>query len=207
MFKIASLSLLLILSLNSLTAQIVFIPGPPLETSSSRETGFLPGKKFPIYNTINSYNFNGLTLRVEVMDKRGRLNLKKVECSYMPIGNYSDLAEPEFMLKFMDYVSTVFKQANIRIDSTSENVLQLKLEAIDCRLIGFGEITAHGLCQMSVVYQGDEKTYCVDMTDKDKHAPIPSNSVITRKTGIRVMGSAAIREVLEQFLTDLKTKE
>ena len=76
--------------------------------------------------------------------------------------------------------------------------------ALDARLIGFGSITAHGLCKMSIVWKGNTHNYCVDITDKDPHSPISSHAFVTRKTGTRVIASAAIREVVEKIITDLE---
>lgn len=84
--------------------------------------------------------------------------------------------------------------------------MEITLEAIDSRLIGFGKIVAHGLCQIKVNYDNKIKVYCIDLTDADKNAAISSNSFVTRKTAIRVMGSAAVREVLEQLLIDLRNQ-
>jgi len=41
------------------------------------------------------------------------------------------------------------------------------LEAIDSRLIGFGYIKIHGLCQIKVKYKGFNKTYCIDIKDHE----------------------------------------
>ncbi len=187
-------------------SQILIVPTGMAGASLMPETGFLPGKKFPIYKTIQKFNFNGLTLKVEIIDKRSRLNLEKIECSSIPLNNLTELHDQHFILKFGQYVDSIFTQANITIDSSSSNKMEITLEAIDSRLIGFGKIVAHGLCQIKVNYDNKIKVYCIDLTDADKNAPISSNSFVTRKTAIRVMGSAAVREVLEQLLIDLRNQ-
>ncbi|MEO6453809.1 MAG: hypothetical protein ABIN97_07060 [Ginsengibacter sp.] len=57
---------------------------------------------------------------------------------------------------------------------------------------------------MKINFKNISKTYCIDITDKDKHSPIGGNAFVTRKTATRVITSAAIREVIEQFLSDFK---
>jgi hypothetical protein len=83
--------------------------------------------------------------------------------------------------------------------------LQIKLEGIDSRLIGFGYIRVHGLCQMKIKYKGITKTYCIDITDADQNSPISSYAFVSRLTATRILASASIREVIEQFFVDLKT--
>jgi hypothetical protein len=185
-------------------AQVVFIPTGLIGAVVTSETGFLPGKKFKTYKTINQYDFHELTLRVEIIDNRISLNLKKINCSDVPIENLTEFNEKRFIYEFGEYVDSIFKQANIKIDSMATNKVEISLEAIDSRLIGFGKIVAHGLCQLKIDYNGVSKIYCTDITDSNKNAPISSNSFVTRKTAIRLMGSASIRESLEQFLIDLK---
>jgi hypothetical protein len=84
------------------------------------------------------------------------------------------------------------------------DVLKVNLEALDARLVGFGSITAHGLCMVSTEWKGDIHHYCVDITDKDPHSPISSHAFVTRKTGTRVIASAAIREILEKVMSGVR---
>ena len=46
---------------------------------------------------------------------------------------------------------------------------------------------------------------CIDITDADKNSPISPNAFVTRKTATRIMASASIREIIEQFFIDFKT--
>lgn len=104
-----------------------------------------------------------------------------------------------------EYLDTLLRQASAVIDSTSTDTIQVGLEGIDSRLIGFGNIRVHGLCQMKIKFHGKTKTYCTDITDADKHSPVSSNAFVSRLTATRILTSAAIREVFEQFFMDLKT--
>ena len=167
------------------------------------EYGYLPGERFPFYQTIKKYDLKGLTIRVELFDDRRKLDLININCSPLPIENISEFAESKTIYKFAQYIDTLLNQANAVLDSTSRDLIEIRLEAIDSRLIGFGYIKIHGLCQMKVKYKGLNKTYCIDIKDGDENSPLGGNAFVTRKGGTRVMGSASIREVLEQFIADL----
>lgn len=169
------------------------------------EHGFLAGKKFTFYPTIDKYNFSEMSLRIEIEDKRNELKVKTLKCSSVEISNKSEFVGNYGTSKVYEYFQFLLPQSGIRIEQTSNEVLKTELIALDCRLFGFGEITAHGLCEMKITYKNISKTYCIDITDKDKHCPISSNSWVTRKTATRIMTSAAIREVIELFLIDLKS--
>lgn len=170
------------------------------------EHGFLPGRKFPIYPAINSFDFKDKTYRVELIDDRFNLNLEKIECSTLSIENTSELSSHQTIFKLKEYVDSLFSQANLKIDSSSNEKIEIRLQAIDSRLIGFGKIKVHGLCQLKISMGSSEEVYCCDIVDGDKNAPLGSNSVVTRKTASRFMASASIRECLEKFLHDLKEK-
>ena len=179
---------------NSLYGQVVVIPifaggnGMP-------EHGFLPGKKFPLYSTLKKYDFKNLKLRVELYDDRENLRLNKVECSALEFTNTSEFASPSCIYKIEQYLDTLLSQNGANVDSTSNNILQVRLEGIDTRLIGFGKIKVHGLCQMKFNYHDFSKTYCIDIVDGDKNSPLGSNAFVTRKTATRYLTSAAIRDI------------
>ncbi len=168
------------------------------------EHGFLPGKKFPTYPTINQFDFQDLKLKVTLYNDRDEKKLTKINCSQIVLNNETELNADQGTVKVWDYLNTLFLQSKISIDTTSINELEIRLTALDCRLIGFGQIAVHGLCQMEIKYKGISKTYCTDIEDGDKNAPLSKTSFVSRKTATRYMASAAIRETVEKFLTDLK---
>ena len=159
-----------------------------LEKTVTPEHGFLPGKKF----------------RLVLYDQRDSLRLEHPACSNMEINNKSEFAGQEGTGIVVAYFQHLFPQAGIVLDSTATDTLHVYLEALDSRLIGFGTITPHGLCQMRVRGAGIAKSYCVDITDEDPHSPISKNAFVTRKTATRVIQSASIREAIEQFFVDLQ---
>jgi hypothetical protein len=188
--------------------QIIVFPIPVGVISKAMpEHGFLPGKKFKLYPTIDKYDFSELKVRIELFDDRPLANLNKTECSEMQFTNSSEFESPGTIYKVKEYLDTLLRQTGAVIDSTSTDTIQVRLEGIDSRLIGFGNVRVHGLCQMKIKYHGKTNTYCTDITDADKHSPISKNAFVTRLTATRIMTSASIREVIEQFFVDLKTSK
>lgn len=186
-------------------SQVVIIyPVAPIGQAVMPEHGFLPGKKFQFYPTIEKYDFSGTRIRVELSDYRDSLKIIRLDCSQTELNNKSEYAGQAGTFTVHQYFQQIFSQAGIQIDSAAQDTLKIELQALDSRLIGFGSITAHGLCQMKIDFKDISKNYCSDITDKDKHSPISRNALVTRKTATRIITSAAIREVIEQFLSDLK---
>ena len=188
--------------------QIIVFPIPVGVISKAMpEHGFLPGTKFKLYPTIDKYDFSELKVRIELFDDRPLVKLNKTECSEMQFTNTSEFESPGTIYKVKEYLDTLLRQAGAVIDSTSRDTIQVRLEGIDSRLIGFGNVRVHGLCQMKIKYHGKTNTYCTDITDADKHSPISKNAFVTRLTATRILTSASIREVIEQFFMDLKTNK
>ncbi len=200
--------LIIILSLlftETITAQVYPLLLFAAGAAASQEHGFLPGKKFKFYPTIGSYDFKGLRIRAEVYDDREIVKLKKVNCSDIEFTNTSEFDNPACIYKVGQYLDSLFTKTGAVLDETSSDTLQVRLEGIDARLIGAISIRAHGLCQVKIKYHTIEKTYCIDITDADPHSPIGPKALVTRKTATRIIASAAIREVIEQFFIDLKS--
>jgi hypothetical protein len=204
--KKVMLGLFLLLSVTAAEAQgtIAIIVTFAAVPGMGSEHGFLPGKKFKFYPATGKYDLGGKRLRVELHDERDSLKLKQVECSPVGMTNTSEFEGPYGAYVVENYIDTLFGPAGVVLDTTATDVLKVDLEALDARLIGVGSITAHGLCMVSTEWKGIIHHYCVDITDKDPHSPISSHAFVTRKTATRVIASAAIREVLEKVMTDLK---
>ena len=167
------------------------------------EYGFLPGKKFPSYSTVDKYDFKNIKLKVVLYDNRDSLKLVKLNCSVVEINNKTELKGDQGTAKVWDYLNKLFLESNIIIDKEASEEVQICLTALDCRLIGFGQIAVHGLCQMEFKYKRITKTYCTDIEDGDKNAPLSKTSFVTRKTATRYMASASIKETIEKFLKEL----
>lgn len=167
------------------------------------EHGFLPGKKFKFYPTINKYDFSGLKLRLELFDTRNLQKIKKVSCSDLKFTNTTEFKNPSSIYKVSEYFHSLFSQSGAKLDSTSSDTLQVWLEGIDVRIIGGGYLRVHGLCQIRVKYRNINRIYCTDITDADPNSPISPYAFVTRLTATRIMASASIREVIESFFVDL----
>jgi hypothetical protein len=201
------LGLLLLFAVFTVEAQRIIITYglvPTLGAAFMPEHGFLGGKKFKIYPAIDKHDLGGLKLRIELRDVRDSLKLQKVDCSPIEFTNTSEFVGSGGTHAVAEYLDSLFTGANAVVDSTADDVVHVTLEGMDARLIGFGSITAHGLCQMSVQWKNFSRTYCADITDKDPHSPISSHAFVTRKTGTRIIMSAGIREVIEKMLTDMQ---
>jgi hypothetical protein len=207
------LLLLIILSYIAITAQAqrgfillispktaASIIGPPPEHGYA----WLKGKKLKIYPTLGQYDFKGRQLRVVVSDDRYTLQLPHLNCSETEITNTSEYAGESGADVVCNYLQTLFPQANLIIDSNAIDTLKMSIKALDARLFMHFSGTVHGLCQIHVQLGNFNKTYCRDITDKDDHSPVSSNALVTRNGATRIMLSAAVREVIEQFFIDLQ---
>ncbi|CAM3605092.1 hypothetical protein ELOC111193_13205 [Elizabethkingia occulta] len=191
-------------------SQIVYYQGGALggvlyaaSGSLMPEHGFLPGKKFPIYETIEKYNFNNKKIKVLLSDSRTPSDLKKVDCSNISLTNSSEFKNEQGIVKVSEYINKLFTDSGIIIDKDAPEEYEISLMALDTRLIGFGNIDVHGLCQIKVKHNGTEKIYCTDIQDGDKNAPLSKSSFVSRKTATRLMMSAAIRETIENIIRDM----
>ena len=178
---------------------IIVYPLPPVP-----EHGFLPGKEFKFYPTVDKYDLGGRKMRVELYDERDSLRLVKLECAQVEINNQSEFVGARGAQVVQYYWAKLIPEANMVLDSTATDTVKAHLEALDSRMVGHFSIRAHGLCQMRIEHGGVTKTYCVDITDKDPHSPVSSHAFVTRLTATRIITSAAVREVIEQFFIDLK---
>jgi len=194
--------LFLFFSITGTYSQAIVLPTVLAGKMIKPDNGFLPGNKFPFYPTVNRFNFQGKKIRVEVLDERIKRKLLYVNCSNLDLTNSSELWNPLFIYRFGDYIDTVFHQSGIATDTTVHDTLYIKLEAIDARQLGSGNAKMHGLCQVSIQYKSFSKEYCDDIQEGDKNSPLSGDDFSTRKTAIRYLGSAAMRDVVEQFLTD-----
>jgi hypothetical protein len=186
-------------------SQVVFGGGliPTVAAMSMPEHGFLPGKKFPFYETIEKYNFDNQKIKIVLYDNRKSLNLTKIDCSDTALTNSSEFKNEQAIYKIWEYIDKFAKDSKIIIDKDATDEYEITLMALDIRLIGFGSIDVHGLCQIKVKHNGVEKTYCTDIQDGDKNSPLNKSSFVSRKTATRFMMSAAIRETIEKFIKDI----
>ena len=187
----------------SAICQVIIVPVGMIGAAITPEHGFLPGKKFTFYPTVRQYDLKGKRLRVELSDDRIALHLRKVSCSELELTNTSEFSSPDCIHKVGLYIDTLFRQSSIIPDSSAADTVKIRLEGLDVRLIGFGTVRVHGLCQMRMSYRGFTRVYCIDITDADKNSPLGPNAFVTRLTATRIMSSASMREVIEQIIAGL----
>ncbi|MFY7813724.1 MAG: hypothetical protein ACOVRK_00915 [Chryseobacterium taeanense] len=170
------------------------------------EHGFLPGKKFPLYETVEKFDFNGKRVKIVFYDDRKTLNLDKIDCSKIGLTNSSEFKDDQGIVKVWEYLNKLANDSKLVIDKDATDEYEIRLMALDTRLIGFGSIDVHGMTQIKVTHNGVEKIYCTDLEDGDKNAPLDKSSFVSRKTATRLMMSASIRETIEKFLKDISTQ-
>ena len=185
-------------------SQVIIIPTGLIASAIVPENGFLPGKKFAYYATVERHDLKKAAFRVEVYDDRARLKLSRAGCSEMGFTHTSEFETPECIYKLGEYADTLLRQSNAFADPAAADTLLIRLQGFDARLTGTGIVRAHGICQVEVKYREVTRVYCSDLTDADPHSPISPNAFVTRKTATRVMASAAMREVIEMLITDLE---
>lgn len=205
------LLIIFVVSCNYTFSQIIYPQGGAigslLYTAGAEfmpEHGFLPGKKFPTYETVEKFDFNGKKIKVVLFDDRNTLNLKKIDCSEVELTNSSEFKNEQGIAKVWEYINKLANDSKLIIDKDAPYEYEIRLMALDARLIGFGSIDVHGMTQIKVTHNGVEKIYCTDIQDGDKNSPLSKSSFVSRKTATRFMMSASIRETIEKFLKDLK---
>ena len=157
MFYRLSLAIILSFTFQITSAQVYYFPIGIPASAIFPEHGFLPGNKFVYYPAIHKHDLKNLKLRVEVIDDRPKMKLHKTNCSDVEFTSTSEFESPECIYKLGKYADTLLKQSNALLDLSSSDTLQIRLQGIDSRLIGFGYIVAHGLCQISVRYRDQTK--------------------------------------------------
>jgi hypothetical protein len=188
----------------SIYAQIAVKSFPKKESVFAAHNIYFPGIEFPFLKPLKEFDFHDKALRVEFYDDRENLNLQHLNCSTMRITKrWADLASKYGTLNTVDYMNKLLKNAHIKLDSLSDDKFEIHLQALDTRIIGAIYFRVHGLCQVRIQYKGVSKTYCTNFTDADPHSPLGKNAFTTRPEAYRLITAAAVREVTEQFMTDL----
>lgn len=164
--------------------------------------GYLPGTDYKYYEPQQTINLGGRNFDFVFIDARGSFN--KINCSEVILDRQTELEGKLGFLYFSGYIMKMVTNSNGIIDPNSSNKITIKLEGLSFRLIGYGFARAHGLVQFSISSHFFKKTYCSDMTDRDEDAPLKWYSLVTRKTGARVIVSGSLRRAVESFVKDLE---
>jgi hypothetical protein len=164
--------------------------------------GYLPGTDYKYYKPQQTIDLKGRNFDIIFIDARGAFN--KIDCSELALDRHTELEGELGFMYFCGYVVKMVTNSNGRIDPDSPNKIVVRLDGLSFRLLGFGQAVAHGLVQFSVSSEFLKKTYCSDMTDRDKDAPLKWYSLVTRKTGSRLIVSGSLRRAVETFVKDLE---
>lgn len=146
-------------------------------------------------------DLKGKSFNIQFVDGRG--SKTKMNCSDYTLDRETELEGDLGANYFRQSVLAMIRGSNGKIDPQSPNQVVVELEAESFKLIGAVYIVAHGFTQFKVTSPFLSKTYCTDMTDHDEDAPLRWYSLVTRKTGSRLMVSGATRRATEDFVKDL----
>lgn len=163
--------------------------------------GYLPGTDYKMLEPQEKIDLKGKSFDIKFIDSRGHKD--KISCSGYTLDRETELEGDLGANYFRESVLAMIRGANGKIDPQSPNKVVVELEAESFKLIGALYIVAHGFTQFKVSSPFLTKTYCVDMTDHDEDAPLKWYSLVTRRTGSRLMVSGATRRAAESFVKDL----
>ena len=164
--------------------------------------GYLPGTGYKIYKLSKSYDLKKIHYDLEVSDKR--ININQIECYNEKIDRDTELEGALGLKLLQESIEQSIKNSNGEIDNKSDEKIEVKLQAISFELVGFGFLVVHGFVQFEVFHNGKSKIYCSDMTDQDDDSPLSWYSLVTRKTGSRLILSGSLKRATESFIKDLE---
>lgn len=161
--------------------------------------------KYPLYLTNKKFDFNSTKIKIDFLDNRNLLNLKKVQCSEIIIRNNTEFSSETGARLVKVHLDSLFSKSNLIMNKNNFDALPIKVElnVLDSQTKGFISYSIHSICQMKFTFKEFTKTYCIDLVDGAANSPLSKDSVVTKENAIRIMTSASIRDVIEMFLNDL----
>jgi hypothetical protein len=164
--------------------------------------GYLNGDEYPIYKNTDQIDLNRKEFHIEIVDSR--LGQSAVECAPHEIDRNTELEGHRGIQLLKEYIEQSIMNANGQISESSSNIVHIELMAISFNLSGFVDISSTGVSQILVKYKKKTKSYCSQVSDKDKNSPLKWYSVETRKNISRKISSFAMRVNIDKLLQDLK---
>lgn len=176
---------------------------------ASGPSAYIPKTKvlgeFPLYPTINKYDFKGKEINIQFKDLRDSLKIEKTECSDIIIENKTKFNTDLGSKLVKSYLDSLFVKSNLQLaENINSEIVLVSLNVLDSKKSGFLIPKVHGICQMNFTYKNLNKTYCIDLKDGDNNAPVGRMTVISIKRAKELLICSSIREVIEQFLKDLE---
>jgi hypothetical protein len=163
--------------------------------------GYLPGTEYKLLKPVTTIDLKGRAFNIEFKDSRG--NTDHISCSDYTLDRETEL-EGNFGMEFLrQEVTTMIEASNGKVDPSAPDKVVVDLNGLSFKLIGAFYIVAHGFVEFRATSPYLNKTYCSDMTDHDKDAPLAWYSFVTRKTATRLMVSGSMRRAVESFVKDL----
>jgi hypothetical protein len=156
----------------------------------------------PYYGPKTKVDLEGRAFNFVTTDKRNLFS--KIDCSDCAPVHTTEFAEDPGFAFFKDYLKKMIEASSASIDPTSENMIEIELEALSPRIFGFVFRRVHGLTQFTVKSKTFTKRYCADVKDGDPDSPLSMTSVSTKSGAMRAMVSASTSKTIELFLKDLQ---
>lgn len=201
--KIIIIIFLLTFKVSSMFSQglmVAMASGPSAYIPKTKVLG-----EFPLYPTINKYDFKGKPIKIEFKDLRDSLKIIKIECSDIAVDNKTKFKTELGSKLVKSYIDSLFVNSNLQlVDSINSEIISVKLNVLDSKKNGLLIPKVHGICQMDFTYKKLNKTYCIDLKDGDNNAPVGRMTVISIQRAKELLICSSIREVIEQFLRDLE---
>ncbi len=156
----------------------------------------------PYYGPKTKIDLAGKAFNIVITDKRTLFS--KLDCSDCAPVHTTEFANDPGFVFFKDYLKKMLEAASASINPTSENTIEIELEALSPRIFGFAFRRVHGLTQFTVKSKVFTKRYCADIKDGDPESPLSMTSVATKNGAMRAMVSASTSKTIEIFLKDLE---
>ena len=90
---------------------------------ASGPSAYIPNTKvlgeFPLYPTINKYNFNGKAIKLQFKDLRDSLNIKTTECSDIILENKTKFKTDLGSKLVKSYIDSLFINSNLLLDDNN----------------------------------------------------------------------------------------
>ena len=161
--------------------------------------------RYPLYQTINKYDFDGKNVKIDFKDLRDSLNIKNVACSKVDIKNETEFNSEIGSQIVKAYLDSLFVNTNLAInENNNSEKIKIRLNVLDFKKSGFVVSKVHGICQMEFQFKDFKQTYCIDLQDGQINSPVGRTTIISTKEAKEVMICASVREVIELFLKDFK---
>ena len=149
----------------------------------------------PVYGFVRYHTLNDKSVNLVFQDERKSFD--KLFCSEIRVNHHTEFEGRVGMALVTKYFDTLIHNANGNVIDTGPPIT-VSLQVLSAKL----KMRTYGLCQIQIRYAGFERTYCVDLADDNPNSPLDESINYTAQSVIRIMVSAAVREVVEKVISD-----